>query len=303
MAAGIKLTREEYVKAAEAVHGDRYDYTDIVYKNIKSYVDIACKLHGKFTQRASNHLEGRGCRICGGSSNLNTDEFTRRCAILHDGTYNYSLVKYVNNSAKVKIICGVHGEFDQVAASHMAGNGCPKCDGRFGRDTEEFIRKSKLVHGDLYGYSETVYTTTHTPVRIICKLHGGFKKSPAHHLLGSGCQSCVSYGFNKYKQATIYVLVTKNYCGFGITNNIKSRLSTHRRNLKKYGLVFEVVKLWHVSGEKAVAIESNLKQNLNIVSMGVEGFKTESVLVKDAGTVVQTIEDFLTNEGEVNGIQ
>ena len=41
--------------------------------------------------------------------------------------YDYSLVRYVNNHTKVKIICPIHGVFEQTPDSHLQGAGCPRC--------------------------------------------------------------------------------------------------------------------------------------------------------------------------------
>ena len=58
--------------------------------------------------------------------------------------------------------------------------------------TEEFIEKSKMVHGDRYDYSNTYYINTHTKVCIICPEHGEFWQTPANHLLGNKCPKCSS---------------------------------------------------------------------------------------------------------------
>mgnify|MGYP006899621681 CR=1 FL=1 len=50
-------------KAVE-VHGDRYDYSQVVYTKAKNDVTIVCKVHGEFTQTPDNHLQGKGCSSC-----------------------------------------------------------------------------------------------------------------------------------------------------------------------------------------------------------------------------------------------
>lgn len=57
-------------------------------------------------------------------------------------------------------------------------------------NTEEFIRRARLVHGDKYDYSKVAYVNTQTKVCIICHEHGEFWQQPQHHLKGSGCPSC-----------------------------------------------------------------------------------------------------------------
>ena len=47
-----KLTTEEFIKKAQKVHGDMYDYSKVEYVNSKTKVCIICKQHGEFWQQA-----------------------------------------------------------------------------------------------------------------------------------------------------------------------------------------------------------------------------------------------------------
>ena len=55
---------------------------------------------------------------------------------------------------------------------------------------KKFIRDARLIHGDRYDYSQAVYINYHTPIWIVCPIHGGFWKSPSNHLKGQGCKEC-----------------------------------------------------------------------------------------------------------------
>lgn len=55
---------------------------------------------------------------------------------------------------------------------------------------DEFIRRSKLVHGDECDYSQVEYVNVKTPVAIICRKHGLFTQAPEQHMLGHGCPVC-----------------------------------------------------------------------------------------------------------------
>ena len=60
-----KLTQEEFIEKSKAIHGDLYDYSDTVYINAREDVTIKCNRCGEyFTQKAINHLVGRGCNKC-----------------------------------------------------------------------------------------------------------------------------------------------------------------------------------------------------------------------------------------------
>lgn len=55
------------------------------------------------------------------------EQFINRANIIHNNTYDYSLVEYKNTNTKVKIICNDHGIFEQEPKSHLLGMGCFKC--------------------------------------------------------------------------------------------------------------------------------------------------------------------------------
>jgi hypothetical protein len=46
-------------------HGFKYDYSKVIYTGSQNKIEIICPQHGSFFQRASHHMEGRGCPICG----------------------------------------------------------------------------------------------------------------------------------------------------------------------------------------------------------------------------------------------
>ena len=62
--------------------------------------------------------------------------------------------------------------------------------------TEEFIRRSKLIHGDKYDYSKSVYVNPKTKICIICPIHGEFYQSPYKHMSGQGCSKCYHTSWN-----------------------------------------------------------------------------------------------------------
>lgn len=57
-------TIEEFIAKAVAVHGNKYDYSNVNYINNRTYVNIVCPKHGAFNQTPAMHLAGQGCPIC-----------------------------------------------------------------------------------------------------------------------------------------------------------------------------------------------------------------------------------------------
>ena len=125
---GVSLTKEEFIEKARQVHGDKYDYSKVEYKNTHSNICIICKEHGEFLQTPHNHLKGKGCPDCAGNIQLTTEEFIKRAQQIHGNRYDYSKVNYKNNHDKVCIICPNHGEFFQRPYEHLNGKGCRYCN-------------------------------------------------------------------------------------------------------------------------------------------------------------------------------
>ncbi len=59
-----KLFLDDFIKKSNAVHGNFYDYSEVVYKNNREKVCIICPKHGKFWQTPSHHMSGHGCPKC-----------------------------------------------------------------------------------------------------------------------------------------------------------------------------------------------------------------------------------------------
>jgi hypothetical protein len=152
-----RRTNEEFIKEAKLVHGDKYDYSLVKYKNNYTKVKIICKEHGIFEQEPCSHLNGCGCISCVCHKKSTTEEFVIKAKLVHGDRYDYFMVEYVKSSMKIKIICKEHGIFEQTPNSHLNGQGCPSCVGLKKSTTEEFIIKAILIHGDKYDYSLTIY--------------------------------------------------------------------------------------------------------------------------------------------------
>lgn len=59
------LTKEEFIKRARSVHGDKYDYSKVEYVNQKIPITITCPVHGDFEQVPLVHYNmGCGCPKC-----------------------------------------------------------------------------------------------------------------------------------------------------------------------------------------------------------------------------------------------
>ena len=206
-----KRTKEEFVEAARKVHGDKYDYSKVVYVNNTTPVIIICPIHGEFEQTPKNHLR-YGCNKCGsqrsGLLNRNSiKQFIANSKQKFGDKYDYSKVDYKTYNDNVIIICPEHGEFEWTPTKHLTSKyGCPFCaednnkqNRRWSRDL--FIQKSQELYGDKYDYSKVEYVNNRTPITIICPEHGEFTVTPLVHLhMNCGCKKCM-----QLKQAELHV--------------------------------------------------------------------------------------------------
>jgi len=196
-----RKTTEQFIKEANKVHNNFYDYSLVEYISRSENVRIICPVHNEeFLQSVGNHLQGKGCIKCGwdNSSKLQqktTDWFIKKAQKKHGLKYDYSLVVYKNIKSKVYIKCLNHGPWLQSAAKHLCGQGCKKCASL--KTTSEFIKDAKEVHGDFYNYSLVVYKSSREKVIIKCPKHDQFLQVPAKHIFGRGCPYCANNSISK----------------------------------------------------------------------------------------------------------
>lgn len=191
----ITFNTFDFIERSKELHKNKYDYSLVEYKNALTKVKIICSIHGVFEQKPCHHFNGHGCKKCSDSENgynkrYNIKEFIGLSIKVHGDKYDYSLVKYVDSLTKVKIICSIHGIFEQTPNSHInSKQGCPKCANKV-ITLNEFIIKSNKAHNYKYDYSLSDYKNYSTKVNIICPNHGVFEQSPSDHIRGIGCPKC-----------------------------------------------------------------------------------------------------------------
>lgn len=129
-----KLSQQEFINKANLVHNFIYDYSKVEYKNYETKVIIICKIHGEFKVSPHHHIGSRTtCQKCGSirtssSHTYNLKQFLEKAKEKHGNKYSYENVIYQHTDVKVDILCDIHGIFKQTPHSHIAGQGCPKCN-------------------------------------------------------------------------------------------------------------------------------------------------------------------------------
>ena len=193
------MKTEDFIKKAIQIHGDKYDYSLVDYKNCDTKVKIFCKKHNfifEQTPYCHNNMK-QGCPKCGHENGANkirktSEQYAQEANSIHHNKYDYSLVDYKNTHTKIKIICPIHGIFKQDPASHLNGCGCSKCSNKYKYSPSEWIELAKTIHKNKYDYSETIYDGYYKKVKIKCIKHNClFETFPYSHIyLQGGCPLC-----------------------------------------------------------------------------------------------------------------
>lgn len=185
-----RLGLKSFIDKSVAIHGNRYDYSLVSYKNNRTKVRIICKTHGEFEQTPRSHLSGFNCYKCakisaGLSNRVCVDDFILSARKVHGFRYDYSLISEINKTiSKVKIICEHHGVFTQTASKHLIGSGCPSC-AKTGFDPSKaatlYVLRSECGSFIKVGISKDTKTRFRT-----LKAKTPFEFSPIEQLHGDG---------------------------------------------------------------------------------------------------------------------
>lgn len=139
----------------------------------------------------------------------------------HGADYSYAIPNNITSvNDKIDIRCNWHGTFSLSVIDHLippkgvlAPRGCPQCLAesrtRSGRkfNTNVFIAKAEMVHGDMYDYRYAKYYNTLDKITVGCLACRAldkpwfFEPRAKHHLLGSRCYKCVPLNRLTFDQA------------------------------------------------------------------------------------------------------
>lgn len=149
----IKSKIDIFIEKSIKTHGNKYDYSKVVYIDNRTSIIITCPKHGDFYQRPHSHYNrGQGCPECAKENKSimfrsNNSKFIDQAKIVHGNIYDYSKVEYGPNghNHKVILICNKHGEFLQTPHAHLMGQGCPICKNSIGETKiRVFLEKNKI---------------------------------------------------------------------------------------------------------------------------------------------------------------
>ena len=181
----------------------KYYWTDdellILHNNYKLSGPKKCAELLNLKQRTVTHIAKKlNLKFDPLTQDEKNKEFIIKAIKVHGNKYDYSKTNYISMRKKIIITCPTHGDFIQIASSHIIHKqNCPIC-AKTKLTTEILINRFNEIHGDKYDYSLSKYTSNMCHIDIICKTHGVFNQRYDSHLKGYGCNKCLtSVGENK----------------------------------------------------------------------------------------------------------
>lgn len=125
---------KDWVKDAQAIHGDKYKYIGKEPQNTMDYIHYICPKHGEIKQKYTVHISLKcGCPYCANYSRFpleyRKERFLEKARNKYGNRFTYNMDEYVNNDTPMSITCNIHHHtFKATPDTHIRKSGsCPMC--------------------------------------------------------------------------------------------------------------------------------------------------------------------------------
>lgn len=288
---------------------------------------LKCNVDGNVwsTTRVSHFLNGTGCPQCRNTfltevnriDDCTTQEQLMATGKFADGTkfwrsdrrdhqgsfqyWNYSCPTCSNDKYVKAGVCT--GVFEALRTNLIVGKRSCRCSPAYKwtqaqREVQMvgIIQSEKLPYKFIGWSTLDGYKDSHSKALLFCEHHGNFPADVNSFLNGRRCPSCAKTGYDKSKQGYLYVLsvsgITSSFTGYGITNNIKTRMATHRAKLLQYGYEIISSRVFTSSGEEVQSLEKLIGKAFTVVPQEVKGFIKEATYSKHYDDVIAFAENW-----------
>jgi hypothetical protein len=203
---------KEFIDKAKEIHSNKFDYSKVEYKKCDEKVIIICKEHGEFEQKPYKHLSKQGCAKCIGRGLTKKDVIIK---LQKTDKFQYLLDNYDDNvimkkDEKIKILCDIHGIFEQSLTKHLRGQCCPKCNPSCKDNKDSFTLKFLSSFPDKkFNFEQSNYINSSTKIKVICDKNHLFEIRPNDLLNGHGCNICKNIETSTRLKTTLNELKTK----------------------------------------------------------------------------------------------
>lgn len=266
-------------------------------------VEVICKNDHTYLTSVHNILAGYKCKECSVLEKRKDDQIFleefltlskypkgstfRRIGSIRGGKYVWEVEcsACINDEYTTNNLCT--GVFQTTSSEILKGFLACRCSKKYRWSLDQRKHQVKVIldtRNDLDLI--TIKSGRHdSDIELYCKYHGDFTTSVGKFINQNHCcPKCCMHGFKDFLPAYFYVLNIKSFegeyfTGFGITNEPKVRLQTHKRELLKSNFEIEAKEIFSIDGGKARAFEKTIKDSVNLVNMEISGFKREATFM------------------------
>lgn len=219
----LRKTTEMFKQEVEEKFGKGiYDFTNTEYINAKTKLEVLCLICGNITEKIAETFLRHGCKTCAiknaaikktkylkdgsrkykrpekGNPRIPFDKYYEDVKETHgEGRYDYNVDSYQGSNFKLEIECLLCGlVFEQNAAQHKLGSGCPTCaiaksNKNLTKSFSQFKQESDNFHGEgKFDIDEDTYKNNRSILDIICLTCGFEFQQAAYSHLRNGCPEC-----------------------------------------------------------------------------------------------------------------
>lgn len=155
-----RLTTQQFIDKSKLLHGEKFDYSQTVYKNATTKLIIICKLHGEQIMLPHHHTNNKsyGCAMCGKQAInknkiLTQEEFLNRIKDLKG--LNFDKTIYKTKREKIIVTCNIHGDYSTTAEILLKLCGCPKCKSSTGElEIASILNKQNIQYLEQLGFND-----------------------------------------------------------------------------------------------------------------------------------------------------
>lgn len=102
VANGQRMRVDDFIARANVAHGNKYDYSKVIFNGDKTPVLITCPIHGEFMQRPSFHMRGSDCPSCSRESRFGfaRSRYISHCRKANNGLSSLYLIELSNGNER-----------------------------------------------------------------------------------------------------------------------------------------------------------------------------------------------------------
>ena len=127
----VPLNTETFIERSKMKFGDKYDYSDTVYIDSKTELEIKCYIHGIFKMLPTTHYGDKhngNCKHCDAKEKKQKKFIETSKEIYGEDIFDYSLVNYCNSTTPIILICKNGHRFTVKPKDHLTKKEfCKEC--------------------------------------------------------------------------------------------------------------------------------------------------------------------------------